>query len=163
MKHILVLSLAVALVSPAVAATTETRLCVALESLRLEAERTHRPQHIIFIKAEAMSSACARDEKIEVQRQFCEDALNEIGVEFSHAFPWAIYDCLVARGIRPAAETSVQYTGMVAHRRRLIHLSAAWPNGTRIDIRFLATGDFGPQPEFRGYWGRYKLIVASAR
>ena len=163
MKPFLALPLAMALASPALAASSETRLCMALQTLRHEAERAHRPLGIVFIKAEAMSSACSRDPTNVAQRQFCEAALNAVGIEFTHAFPWMIYDCLMARNIRPIAETSVQYTGMVAHPRRLIHLAAAWPNGTRIDIRFLADGDFGPQPEFQGYWGRYEMIVTGAR
>jgi hypothetical protein len=159
MKRLPIPLLALLMTAPAQAATAQERLCTALESLRLEAERLHRPQRITFIKAAAMSSACARGPGKAVQRQFCPAALDAVGIEFTHAFPWMIYDCLVARGIRPNAETSVQYTGLVAHRRRLLHLRAAWPDRARIDILFLPTGDFGPEPEFRGYWGRYKMIV----
>jgi hypothetical protein len=48
------------------------------------------------------------------------------------------------------------------HRRKITRLWAGWRDGTRIDIRFKPSGDFGTAPEFRDYWGAYELVIWKA-
>jgi hypothetical protein len=162
MKRSLAYMVAATLSASAQARGANAQLCVALEELRAVAARTHQPQQVYVIKAEAMASGCGRSDDTSTQRAFCEAALNAIGIEFTHSFPWAIYDCLRQRRVSPVLETSAQYTGLV-HRRRITHLTARWSDGGRIEIRYVPSGDFSNEPEFRGYWGRYDLVITTSR
>jgi hypothetical protein len=147
------------LAAPAHAQRADPDLCRAMDDLRAAASFTHQAQHVFVIKAAPMESGCGRTEDTQVQRAFCQAAINAIGVEFTHKFPWAIYDCLRSRGRLPTLETTAQYTGLV-HRRRITHLTSRLAGGGRIDIRYVPTGDFSDEPEFRGYWGRYDLVIS---
>ncbi len=114
------------------------------------------PQRVAVIKEEAMTFACQRNADVAVQVAFCHAALNRVGLEFTHAFTWYVRECFSSVGLRPTIETVDQYTGL-RDRRKIVHMWGQWHDGTRIDVQFEPSGDFGDQ--FRGYWGAYKLVV----
>ena len=142
--------------SPAMAAHDD--FCRALTNLRDEARSSGDPQHVDVLKEEAMTFACRRRGEVRAQAAFCDAALDAVGVEFTHAFPWYVYDCLRAAHLRPAVETVDQYTGLRA-RKKVRHLWAAWDDGTRLDIRFEPSGDFSDDARLRDYWGAYALVI----
>ena len=86
---------------------------------------------------------------------FCSAVAEEVSPDFTHAFPWDVADCLRDAGVPPSLEQADLYTGLV-NRKRIVHLSAGWRDGVRVDVRFAPIGDFG---EFKDYWGRYDLVV----
>lgn len=51
-----------------------------------------------------------------------------------------------------------QYTGL-RDRKKVRRLWAGWRDGTRIDILFKPSGDFGEGAQYEDYWGRYELVV----
>lgn len=155
MRSLLAVSL-VAFASTANAA--EGNLCGALEGLKIEAQSSHAPQRISIFKVDPMEFACGRTELILAQDTFCAAAGEEVGIEFTHAFPWKIWGCLKAQHIRPGLELVDQYTGL-KNRKKVRHLWARWHDGTRLDILFEPTGDEGTEPRFKDYWGVYKLVV----
>jgi hypothetical protein len=142
--------------SPAVAAGKD--FCRALIDLKNEARSTGDPQHVAVLKVEAMTFACERNEGVAAQVAFCTAAGKAVGLEFTHEFPWLVYDCLRAAHITPGVETIEQYTGLRA-RKKMTRLWASWPDGTRLDIRFQPLGDFADAAELRDYWGSYKLVI----
>ena len=142
--------------TPAQAA--DAAFCTALDGLRAEATSKNMPQRIAIIKEEAMTFACGRGADVAVQAAFCDAALDQVGVEFTHAFPWYIEDCLSSAGVRPSMERVDQYTG-IRGRKKIVRMWGQWRDGTRIDVQFEPSGDFGDRAKFRGYWGTYKLVV----
>jgi len=104
-----------------------------------------------------MTFACGRDKGNPAQDAFCLAAADPVGIEFTHEFPWLVFDCLSARGLHPTVQTVDQYTG--TRRKKVSHLWSGWKDGTRIDVRFIPTGDFGAEPKFRDYWGSYELAI----
>jgi hypothetical protein len=116
------LFLAFALVtSPA--ATEEDSLCQTLNNLWVEAHSSGNPQRVAILKEEAMTFACVKNKEVEAQAAFCTAAFGAVGREFTHAFPWVIYECLRASHIKPDVETVEQYTGIRA-RKKVRHLRA---------------------------------------
>ncbi len=105
-----------------------------------------------------MTFACGRTTAVKAQVEFCDAALAPVGFEFTHIFPWLIFDCLKAEHIKPQLETVDQYTG-IAKRNKVKHLWAGWPDGTRIDILFRPTDNLGLEPKWRDYWGAYELVI----
>jgi hypothetical protein len=149
-----ILSVLALIAAPASAA--DRQFCSALDDVKAEAVRSG-PQRIGIVKTEAMTFACSRSRGATVQEAFCSAAAGPVGVEFTHVYPWLIYDCLRAERLQPGVETADQYTGM--SRPKALHLWAEWRDGTRIDIRFEPSGDFGPEPRFKDYWGSYELVI----
>lgn len=150
------LSLGMLSATPALAA--DAPFCAALRALGQEARTSGEAQRVAVLKQEAMVFACGRTNDVAAQRAFCDAALGAVGVEFTHAFPWKVYDCLKRDQLRPKVEQVDQYTGLRG-RRKIVHLSAGWKDGTRLDIRFHPDGDFGDAPEFKDYWGFYRLVI----
>ncbi|WP_420382838.1 hypothetical protein [Novosphingobium sp.] len=144
-----------ALISSPVLAT-ETTLCQALDGLKTEAERAG-PQRINIFKQKVMTFACGATKNVSAQSAFCTAAAEPVGIEFIDKFPWLIYDCLRNEDVSPALIFSDQYTGI--NRKKITRLSAKWRDGMRLDISFTPTGDFGPKPKFREFWGTYTLSV----
>ena len=107
-----------------------------------------------------MTFACGKTDKIQAQVEFCTTAFAAVGIEFTHSFPWEVYDCLKSQHITPHLVLVDQYTGL-RKRKKITHLSAQWKDGTRIDIRFKASGDYSDQPAFKDYWGAYMVVVWS--
>ena len=132
------------------------QLCRALQDLRKESA-VSGPQRIAIFKEEEMTFACGRNKSVTAQSAFCDAAATEVGLEFTHKFPWLVYDCLRVESIRPQLQKIDQYTGI--NRKKVVHLRAKWPDGTAIEVAFEPSGDFGPQPRFKDYWGAYKLVV----
>jgi hypothetical protein len=136
--------------------------CEALETLAREAARTGRAQKPFVAQDEPFTFICGHRRGSRVQRVFCSAARDAVGLEFLHTFPWEVYDCLSARGLRPDINTTEQYTGLI-DRGRVIHLAARWPMGVTIDVRYTPFEDDGPVAErFAGYRGRYDVTVARA-
>jgi len=135
----------------------EPDLCRALADLKTEAAASRTPQRIGVIKDDAMVFACQRTSKAPAQGAFCDVAASAIGPEFTHAFPWRVRDCLSAEGVRAEVETVDQYTGL--DKPKVTHLWAVWRDGVRLDVRFEPSGDFGPQPAFKDYWGAYRMVI----
>jgi hypothetical protein len=154
-----ILCLAFALSGTAQARSPNAQLCAEMENLRAVAARTHRPQEVFVVKTEPMTFGCGRTADNPAQNAFCRAALDATDLEFTHGFPWVVYDCLRSLGLDPALETTAQYTGIV-DRRRITHLTAQWADGGQIEIRYVPSGDFGDEPEFLGYWGRYHLVIS---
>lgn len=150
--------LAVLMGVAAPAHATDAAFCAALDGLRTETTNTGVPQRIAVIKEEEMTFACRRNADVGAQVAFCDAALNQVGVEFTHAFPWYVRDCFSSSGVRLSIESVDQYTGL-RDRKKIAHMWGRWRDGTRIDVRFQPSGDFGDQPKFRGYWGTYSLVV----
>jgi hypothetical protein len=149
----------VALLYPAASAhAADAAFCTALDGLRAEAMNRGAPQRIAVLKGEAMTFACGRDAEVAAQKVFCDTALNQVGVEFTHAFPWYVRDCLSSDGVRSSIKLLDQYTGL-RDRKKIVHMWGQWKDGIRIDVHFEPSGDFGDQPRFRSYWGAYKLVV----
>ncbi len=142
--------------APAHAADKE--FCAALDGLRAEAANRGEPQRIAVFKEEEMTFACGRGDEMAAQKAFCDAALNQVGVEFTHAFPWYVRDCLASASVRPSMELVDQYTGL-RNRKKVVHMWGQWKDGIRLDVHFDPSGDFGDQPKFRSYWGVYRLVV----
>lgn len=147
-----------AIASPAIAA--DTAFCTSLEGLKTQAIASKTPQRVAVFKMEEMTFACGKTDKIIAQADFCTAALAAVGLEFTHVFPWKVYDCLMSQHITPQLVLVGQYTG-IQKRKKISRLSAAWKDGTRIDVRFEPSGDLSDQPEMRDYWGAYKVVVWS--
>lgn len=145
--------------SPVLAA--DQKLCGAMENLKREATRSG-PQRVAIFKQEEMTFACGHKVEVDAQIAFCDAAAGSVGLEFTHAFPWLIYDCLRDWGIKPGLDVVDQYTG-IKRRKKIVHLWAGWREGTRIDIRFQPSGDFGNGPQFKDYWGAYELVIWQPR
>ena len=133
-------------------------LCAALDGLKTEARVSGMPQRVSVIKEEEMTFACQRRKEVAAQDAFCKAAMDAVGLEFTHAFPWKVRDCLVHAGIHPGMALADQYSGL-RHHKKIGHLWAGWRDGTRIDILFKPSGDFGDTPMYRDYWGRYDVVV----
>ncbi|CAN5525704.1 hypothetical protein BH10PSE14_BH10PSE14_19300 [soil metagenome] len=151
------LFLAMACVSSSAMAAVKD-FCRALSSLKNEARSSGNPQRVAVVKEEAMTFACARNKEVGAQVAFCAAALDAVGIEFTHAFPWLVHDCLRADHIRSTIETVDQYTGLRG-RKKVRHLWARWGDGTRLDLRFEPWGDFADDAKFRDYWGAYKMVI----
>jgi len=156
MRTMLLISFA--LLGTVAARASEPTLCNALSNLKAEAERSNEAERVALIKEEEMTFACRRAKEVAAQDRFCRAALDEIGVEFTHRFPWAIAECLRRQGAHPSLELVDQYTGLRDHKK-IRHLWAGWKNGTRIDISYKPLGDFTNDPQFKDYWGEYQLTV----
>jgi hypothetical protein len=136
---------------------TDGGLCRALDVLKEEAARSG-PQRMTVLKRDDETMACGwRTDAALAVKAFCNAAVEPVGVEFTHKYPWLIYDCLRGAHLRPSVTTVDQYTGM--KRKKVVHLWAGWRDGARLDIRFVPKGDAGPQPKFRDYWGDYELVI----
>jgi len=142
---------------PGPAYAVDQTLCQALNGLK-HAAATSGPQRVTIFKQEEMTFACGRRIDAPAQVAFCDAAAAPVGVEFTHVFPWLVFDCLHAQKLKPGLTLLDQYTG-IQHRKKLVHLWAQWTDGARIDVRFRATADFGTEPEFKDYWGTYELVV----
>jgi hypothetical protein len=105
-----------------------------------------------------MSFTCQRKRGVAAQAAFCAAAVGAVGFEFTHIFPWKVYDCLRERGLSPSVTVVDQYTGFT-NRKKVAHLWAGWSDGTRLDIRFQPSGDFSDEPQFKDYWGSYSMVV----
>jgi hypothetical protein len=105
-----------------------------------------------------MTFACELTRGVVSHEAFCSSAMQAIGLEFTHAFPWRVYDCLRREGLRIGVTTVDQYTGMT-HRKKVTHLWAGWADGSRLDIRFDPMGDLSQDPRSRDYWGIYRMVV----
>jgi hypothetical protein len=112
-----------------------------------------------LIKRADWEFGCGYDSGRAAERRFCSATHGAVGLEFTHAFPWSVYDCLVRDGVRPVIETSDQYTGLV-DRKRIVRLRASWRKGVSVDIDYEAEADSSDAPEFRGYFGTYKMNVS---
>lgn len=137
----------------------ETGLCTALAKLKTEARISRSDQEITVFKEEEMAFACKRRRDVAAQVSFCSAAAKAVGVEFTHAFPWRIHECLTKAGIRPRLTLADQYTGMTG-RKKIRYLTGSWRDATRIEIRFVPTGDFGDEAEFKDYYGYYRLTIS---
>lgn len=140
------------------ASADEASLCSALADLKLEAQNSGSPQRISVLKDEPMVFVCGRKKDVPVQDAFCSAAFHAVGLEFTHVFPWEIYDCLKSQGVRPSLTLVDQYTG-IKRRKKVTHLWAAWGNGTRIDISYEPTRNFADDAELRDYFGVYRLVI----
>lgn len=145
--------------SPIMAA--DQKLCGAVENLKREAARSG-PQRIAIFKQEEMTFACGRTVEMDAQVAFCDAAADPVGLEFTHVFPWLIYDCLRDQRVRPGLDVVDQYTG-IQRRKKIVHLWAGWPDGAQVDIRFQPSGEFGTGPQFKDYWGAYELVIWQPR
>jgi len=105
-----------------------------------------------------MTFGCGRRKEVVAQDRFCAAARDAVGLEFTHGFPWKIYDCLTRLGVRPSVALVDQYTG-IRYRKKITHRWAAWGDGARLDVRFKPSGDFSKDIQFRDYWGAYELVV----
>ena len=157
MRNLIVIA-GLTLASPASAG--DAAFCTALEGLRTEAIASRTPQRVAVFKMESMTFACGKTNKTQAQVDFCSAALGAVGIEFTHAFPWEVYDCLKSQHIAPQLVLVNQYTG-IRKRKKISRLSAGWKDGTRIDIQFEPSGDYSDQPEFKDYWGAYRVVVWS--
>lgn len=140
------------------AGAAEGSLCLALADLRLEAQSSGSPQRISVFKDEPMVFACGRKKEVPAQDAFCSAAFDAVGLEFTHIFPWKVYDCLKIQGANPNVTLVDQYTG-IQKRKKVTHLWAAWGDGTRVDINFEPTGNFADDAEYRDYFGVYRLVI----
>ena len=138
------------------ASPTDRKLCRAILDLKKVAKATHAPQQVGIVKDEPMTVACERRD--DAGKAFCNTAISSISIEFTHAFPWQVRGCLVDWGLSPQIDTADQYTGL-SGRKKITHLSADWRDGTRIELHFVARGDFGDGPEYKDYWGVYRLDI----
>jgi len=157
MRNLIVIA-ALTLASPTGAA--DAAFCAALEGLRSEAIASREPQRVAVFKMEPMTFACGKTSKAQAQVDFCSAALGAVGIEFTHAFPWEVHDCLMSQHIAPQLVLVDQYTG-IRQRKKISRLSAGWKDGTRIDVRFEPAGDYSDQPEFKDYWGAFRVVVWS--
>ena len=157
MRSLIVIA-ALTLASPANAA--DAALCAGLEGLRAEAIASRTPQRVAVVKMEEMTFACGKTNKTAAQADVCSAALGAVGIEFTHAFPWEVHDCLKSQHIAVQLVLVDQYTG-IRKRKKISRLSASWKDGTRIDVRFEPGGDYSDQPEFKDYWGAYRVVVWS--
>jgi len=140
--------------NPAFAA--DRGLCQALDVVKESARGG--PQRITILKRDDETFACRRrTDAGPAVKAFCEAAAEPVGVEFTDKFPWLIYDCLRSEHLAPWVTTVDRYTGM--GKKKATHLWGRWRDGTRLDIRFVPTGDSGPKPEFKNYWGDYELVI----
>jgi hypothetical protein len=112
---------AITLASPAKAA--DAALCAALEGLRAEAIASRTPQRVAVFKMEEMTFACGKTSTAQAQVDFCSAALGAVGIEFTHAFPWKVHDCLKSQHIAPQLVLVDQYTG-IRKRKKILRLSA---------------------------------------
>ncbi len=135
----------------------EDPFCAALEDLRVEARQSHEPRRIAIIHVEPENMACRRD-KTSVDDAFCSAAVDRLGLEALHAFPWLIRDCLSKADAHPYTQTVDQYT-MFKNRPKITRLWAEWPDGGRLDIQFRPDRDFGDLPKYKDYWGSYEMTV----
>ena len=150
------LSIMLALLSgPACAA--DRGFCQALDTLRKEAARSG-PQRVSVIKDEAMTFACELTKGAPAEKAFCDAAADAVGIEFTHKYPWLIFDCLEKSEVTAKLELADQYTG-ISGRKKIRHLWARWHDGTRLDILFRPGGDLGDGLEYKDYWGRYDMVV----
>jgi hypothetical protein len=145
--------------------------CDAMTGLKSEALRTDSAQRVAILKIEPMTFACERNRSIAAQVAFCSAAMKAVGIEFTHAFPWAVYDCLRQSGIRPNVSMVDQYTGLSNKKRKKVtHLWAGWPDGARLDIQFDGSAQYPDEdpdywqslaqdPQFKNYWGIYRVVI----
>ena len=157
MRSLIVIA-ALTLASPASAA--DAAFCAALEGLRTEAIASRTPQRVAVFKMEPMTFACGKTDRTQAQVDFCSAALGAVGVEFTHAFPWEVHDCLKSQRIKPRLVLVDQYTG-IRKRKKISRLSAGWNDGTWIDIHFEPSGNLADEPKFKDYWGAYMVVVWS--
>jgi hypothetical protein len=145
-------------------ATAKIRLCETLDQLRVEAARTATPQRIFILAEKPMVFGCRRHSDDQVQKAFCSAAFQATGIEFKDSYPWAVVSCLKEKGIQPYVETRNLYTGIYERNSteplpKIVRLSASWQSGEHIDITYIPTGDFGDDPEFKGYFGRWETVI----
>ena len=149
----------VVLLWPPGSAQAGNGLCKTIDGLRREAARSETRQTVSIFKEEPMTFACGKVKGVQAQDDFCREAMSAIGLEFTHRFPWVVRDCLIKEALRPEFQTVDQYTGLADHAK-IVHLSATWKDGARIEVSFEPSGDFGGAPDFKDYWGEYRLSVS---
>jgi hypothetical protein len=149
-----------AVAADAAPSAAQSAFCRALDAVAAEARRSEKPQEFAIIKAadEPFAFMCRRG-KAPTARDFCSAAMPVVGLEFTHVFPWRVYDCLVKGGVRPKLERTEQYTGLVG-RNRIVHLQSTFRNRSMIEVRWRPSGDFSDDAEFKGYYGEYQVVVS---
>lgn len=133
-------------------------LCTALDALKNETQSSGEVQRVAVIKVEPMTVACTKTAVVSVQNEFCSAVLETVSLEFTHVFPWLVYDCLQRSNVHSNTMQNEQYTGL-GKRKKISRLWTGWSDGTRLDIQFVPTGNWGDQPRMRDYWGRYNVVV----
>ena len=145
------------LVLPTCAHASDDNLCAALDKLRLFAAHSSQ-QRVTIYKQAAWEFACGARKDLTEQKAFCNAASESVGLEFTDVFPWLVFDCLHKEGMTSSIHTLNEYTG-IKNRKKIDHLWAGWHDGTRLDIRFKPTGDFGNEPKFKDFWGNYEMVI----
>lgn len=131
-------------------------ICEALSRVAGQARQTGAPQRITVFVDTPMDSSCGLSDDV-VRDGYCRVALDAIGLEFRHRYPWILANCLRAQGAKPLIETSHAYTGL--KRPRIDHLAAGLPDGVRLDLRYTPDSESGDDRFLRGYYGRYDLVA----
>ena len=132
-------------------------LCDTLSGLEKEAALSRKSARIIVFADEPMEFACGHAKNAPAQLAFCSAAMEAVGLEFKHMFPWRVADCLRGARVHPGTKEVAQYTG--TNWRKITHLTAGWPDGVRIDIRHVPRDDAGDPSPLKGYYGRYEMVV----
>ncbi|WP_125255236.1 hypothetical protein [Brevundimonas fluminis] len=142
--------------TPAAAQTVNSH-CVALDALARDVATSAKPRTIRLFKLEPMEFACAWNEADPITRDYCGAALENMGIEFHHRYPWTVHDCLAERGIATQLVRTDAYTGLRG-RNRIHRLSAVYSDLATIEITFVPEDD-GSGGTFADYYGRFILKV----
>ncbi len=138
------------------AAASGPAFCAAFDALAAQARTTGEPQRISIIKIAPMEVACTHQPGNAVQQAYCNAAIEVIGLEFHHAYPWQLRDCLRTEKVNPFIEARNEYTGL-RQGKKIIHLAGRLQTGVRLDLLFAPFGGLEPL----GYYGRYDLVIWS--
>ena len=139
--------------------------CVALANLAEVAATTGQRQEVAVLVVEPtmdepMVSACSRRSDVAARVAFCDSVAKHVSIEFAHAFPWMVDDCLRAAGAETTRETVDEYTGLGSRSGKIVGLRSILPSGVTLAIRFKpASGQESAAPQFRRLYGRYDLTL----
>ncbi|MDB5708650.1 MAG: hypothetical protein JWL96_720 [Sphingomonas bacterium] len=132
--------------------------CLALDGLVREARRSGEVQNIGIFAGHPTNPdgdwefACSEKHGVAAQAAFCAAAMDAVGFEFKHRFPWLVDACLREAHVTPI-EDIADGAGFDVEKR-IEHLSADW-RGVHVEVRYTPEGGVR-----NNYWGNYDLIVS---
>lgn len=136
----------------------ELAICDALTEL---ANSTHTDNtiHTIMVRKEPLSLFCGDTTSGSVKR-YCDEVLANTSIEFVNAYPWAIRECLKARGSIDTVTIGDGWTGLRGKRQKKItYISGELQLGAAVSMKFIPEGEDQPN----NYYGVYELVVSPVR
>ncbi|MEC7289313.1 MAG: hypothetical protein VXW22_04375 [Pseudomonadota bacterium] len=134
-------------------------LCDALFALTDDVKSKQLTRTVTVSKDHPIEVACIFDPEDATQQEFCDAVLRNVSMEFTHAYPWQLTNCLIQNGIKPTVQTVNEYTGLV-DRDKIVRLTAALANGVQVTVVFNPKSSEDSNGVSDRYWGRYVLDIS---